>query len=77
MKLIVVNHANLKVPVYVVRERIDGFYYSAAHRCTHVLTAGTVLPVSESLDDMKRLIGSNDAPIKSKENEINGIQTSE
>jgi hypothetical protein len=51
------THANLSQPVWIAKNQLFSFYYSPSSDATHVLaTGGAVLPVTESVDEMIRLL---------------------
>jgi hypothetical protein len=61
MTLIKLTHANFKTTMYIAKELIAGFYYSETHKCTHIVAnGGAQFPALESLDEVKRLTGSNE-----------------
>ena len=66
MTPIVFTHANTKRDVVVTREMVWNIYYSSAHAATHLVSnAGAIIPVSESVDEVKaKVYGS---PLTSKQ----------
>jgi hypothetical protein len=57
MTYIKLTHANFKKEVILTREQVWAIYYSESHQCTHIVsTAGAIVPVSESVDDVNRLV---------------------
>ena len=60
MTLIKVTHANLSRPVWLVKELIAGFYYSEAHKATHIVSnGGAIFPALESEEELKALLSNN------------------
>ncbi len=56
MKLLTLTHANHKKPIYVDGALLFAWYYSEAHKATHIVsTAGAILPVSESVETVTQL----------------------
>jgi hypothetical protein len=54
------THANNKQPIYVSRELIFSYYFSQGHKSTVLLASGgAMLPVLESPETIKQLIGGN------------------
>jgi hypothetical protein len=61
MTLITLTHANLKTKIVLVKELIAGFYWSEAHKATHIVaTGGAVFPALESVDDVERLLNKEE-----------------
>jgi glutamine amidotransferase-like uncharacterized protein len=62
MKLVKLTHANNRSPVYIVRGLVAGWYWSDAHKASHVvMNGGAVFPALEKLDDVKRLMEADEA----------------
>jgi hypothetical protein len=65
MKLIKLTHANHRTVMYVPETQVAGFYTSPGHACTHIVApGGAILPVLESVDDVKARLesGSKEEP---------------
>jgi len=55
--LLSVTHANNNTPVMVVRDQIFSFYYSSGHKAVLLMsTGGGMIPVKESLEQVKELL---------------------
>lgn len=69
MKLIKLTHANFKTTLYLPVPLIAGFYYSEAHKATHVVASGgAVFPASESVDEIERLLTTTTTTAKEASN---------
>jgi hypothetical protein len=54
MKFIAVTHANNNSIVYIPVNQIFAYYYSEGHKATLlVATGGAMIPVKESVDEVK------------------------
>lgn len=66
MTLIKLTHANLNVPVYVVRALVGFWHHSPANKCTHVYVGPNVFPAKESCEEVSSLVsreeGSKEEP---------------
>jgi hypothetical protein len=63
MNLISLTHANLNTVVEVVAVQVFAYYYSQTHKATLVLAVGgAMLPVKESVDEVKAKIEAIKAP---------------
>lgn len=50
------QHANLNRPVFIVRGTIAGFHWSDQGKATYVYTTGGIFPVSNSVEDVDKII---------------------
>lgn len=58
MRMITVTHANIPdTKISVVADQIFCYYYSQAHKCTHLIGPGSsMIPVSESMETIQTLL---------------------
>lgn len=60
MKLLKFTHSNNNVVMYLVAEKICGFYFSKAHEATFIVGDGqTVFPAKESVEEIKKILESS------------------
>ncbi|HUQ32146.1 MAG TPA: hypothetical protein VM095_08495 [Pyrinomonadaceae bacterium] len=63
------THANFKRPVFVAAHLVFAIDYSTVQKCAQVYsTGGVVMPVLESVDDVKRLLEEALGPKEKEEN---------
>ena len=77
MRLLNLTHANLKKDISINRDLLFAWYWSEAHKATHLIsTNGGAIPVLESKEEVDRIFFSNQEPTKGETNDNTNDNTS-
>lgn len=54
--MVKLTHANFNRPVHVNPNHVAAVYYSESGKSTHIISVGAIIPVSETVEEVLRLI---------------------